>query len=498
MANQVAPRLSGDDYQHLYSWLFVLELKMPRKEVQLVTIEDERAGSMDDVTVQSLIGSAQSSRFYQIKYHVDHRGEYSSDVLLENKDGRKSLWEKFWESWQLLRAQDPNRVIELHLLSNWTWDSNDKFRVYIDGDNNSIKGEFLLAHPKSEGGLIRERLQDSLGANNQDFAQFVSSLRFSLGYDCRNDLENRTAERMEWMGLKSDVSALKIAIGIVRHWIQTKTHKVTLAVLDQALRAHDLYKPQEAEKAITVFLTTIKDQKFEIEPDYMVDWRHHFQGTELKKGHHPKDPEDWNRRLLPELEQLEARINIEHDIRLIRARGLARLSAWSAFGYVFSEVARYTIEVDQTGKLWRTDAPRSKDFEIIVSGNGAFPEGEILDGEGETVAVGISITGSLDDDVRAYLGKRTEKVAALLLLRPERNLGSECVSCAGDVVALAHGVKDSIRAFVKKWKAKRLLLFYFGPLSGACFIGHRLNAVCEKIQILEDQQPGYAPSFILQ
>ncbi len=26
MANQVAARLSGDDYQHLYAWQFVLEL----------------------------------------------------------------------------------------------------------------------------------------------------------------------------------------------------------------------------------------------------------------------------------------------------------------------------------------------------------------------------------------------------------------------------------------------------------------------------------------
>jgi len=69
---------------------------------------------------------------------------------------------------------------------------------------------------------------------------------------------------------------------------------------------------------------------------------------------------------------------------------------------------------------------------------------------------------------------------------------------ASDVVALADGVKNSIRVFVKKWNATRLLLFYFGPLSGACFIGHRLNAVCREIQIIEDQQPGYAPSFLLR
>lgn len=50
MANQVAARLKGDDYQYLYAWQFVLELKMPRWKVRLVTIEDALAGSVDDVT----------------------------------------------------------------------------------------------------------------------------------------------------------------------------------------------------------------------------------------------------------------------------------------------------------------------------------------------------------------------------------------------------------------------------------------------------------------
>jgi hypothetical protein len=60
----------------------------------------------------------------------------------------------------------------------------------------------------------------------------------------------------------------------------------------------------------------------------------------------------------------------------------------------------------------------------------------------------------------------------------------------------ADGVKARMRAFVQRWNATRVLLFSFGPLSGACCIGHSLNAVCRDIQIMEDQQPGYAPSFL--
>ncbi len=51
MARQVAARLAGDDYQHLFAWMHVLELLMPKRRVAKVVVEDEAAGSADDVTL---------------------------------------------------------------------------------------------------------------------------------------------------------------------------------------------------------------------------------------------------------------------------------------------------------------------------------------------------------------------------------------------------------------------------------------------------------------
>ena len=58
---------------------------------------------------------------------------------------------------------------------------------------------------------------------------------------------------------------------------------------------------------------------------------------------------------------------------------------------------RYTIEVDQQNEHWRTDATSSPDF-MLTAVEGL--DGEVLDGEGETVAVGISISGPIAADVR--------------------------------------------------------------------------------------------------
>lgn len=496
MANQVAARLSGDDYQHLYSWYFVLELLMPQKNVRRVTIEDALAGSVDDVTVQHEVGTSKPDMFYQVKYHVDQRGEYSTQALIEHKPNETSLLEKFWRTWKLLRANDAKRPIQLHLVSNWAWDSKDKLKTCICGHDNSISEDFLTASPRSAVGKLRKQWQDALQASDQDFAAFIHCLHFRLGFDCADELESRVTERMERLHLKTDLASLKVVTGIIRDWIKRGKQSLTRDDVEQTLKQNDLYQPEDSERCVTIYLSTIKAQKFDLAPDHILDWRDYFVGDPNKKGHQLSDPTQWNGLLLPELQELEAQVNTETECRLVRARGLARLSAWFAFGFCFSEVARYTIEVDQQGNLWRTDAASTDDFEVLIGG--ARQEEEILDGEGETVAVGISVTGSLEHDVRSYLAGRTDKVAALLFLHPSRELGRDCLRSAGEVVALANGVKEHARAFAKRWKARKLLLFYFGPLSGACFLGHRLNAVCQEIQIMEDQQPGYAPAFLLR
>ena len=84
------------------------------------------------------------------------------------------------------------------------------------------------------------------------------------------------------------------------------------------------------------------------------------------------------------------------------------------------------------------------------------------------MAGGISITGSLDEDVRKHLATTPGLgVAALLLIRSERELGRDALRNPGDAVALYRAVKVQMREFVKRWNAKRLLLYYFGTLSGA-------------------------------
>lgn len=488
MANQVAARLAGDDYQHLFGWWYLLELLLPSRRLGSVTIEDPGAAHVDDITMVYAPEAARPDLFFQIKYHVDQRSQYSTDSLLESKGKGKSLLRKFHDTWRTLRGQ--GHPIELRLVTNWTWDATDRVSGCIRGEDCSLSEDFFTASPQSAVGTARERWRSHLSVDEEEFRGFARSLRLRLGFDCAEDLETRVAERMESLGLHHDRSALLVGVGIVRDLVKQGRGAQRRGDVESLLASHNLYLPPNAEPGTTVYLSTVKQQKFEISPDHLLDWRGLFEGDERKRGHRVLDPTAWNARMLPELLELEAQINTTSTGRLIRARGLARLSAWFAFGHTFSDVARYTVEVDQQGKLWRTDEPPSG-LTVLEYGRE-----QIAGGDPSAVAVGISVTGRLEDDVRAHL-EATCAARAVLFVRPDRDLGCECFGSAADVAAFARGAKERIRAFVKEHGALRLLLFYFGPLSGACFLGHQLNAIAREILVMEDQQPGYDPAFLL-
>lgn len=482
-------RIAGDDYQHLIAWWYLLELLLRGRLIRHVSVEDPDAGSVDDVTVTYEKNSARPNLFVQVKYHVDQRGQYSTDTLLAAKGNGRSLLQKFYDSWRTL-GPEQDRPVELRLVSNWTWDRADRVSQCIRGADNALSDNFFTASPGSAVGKARERWRDHLSLSDEEFRAFGRTLRLRIGFDCSEELEDRARERMMLLDLRQDRAALLTGVGIVRTLVKEGRPALERADVEALLAEHDLYLPADAERATTVYLSTVKAQRFDIPPDYLLDWRAYFEGDEHKKGHRVLDPAAWNGKMLPELLTLEKQLDTGSTARLIRARGLARLSAWFAFGHTFSDVARYTIEVDQQGKLWRTDAPPS----ALTVVEHASDQSEGC--EPSTVAVGISVTGPLEEDVLADL-RATRAASAVLFLRPDGGLGHECFSSAGDVTAFARAAKERIRAFVKSHEAQRLLLYYFGPLSGACFLGHQLNAVAREIQIMEDQQPSYAPAFVL-
>jgi len=502
MANQVIPRLTGDDYQHLYGWWKALLLLKDSEKVSHVRLEDPDAGSVDDVTVyrypQGRLPDEFFHYFFQVKYHANHTAQYGIDNLLEHKPNGTSLLKKFHRTWKDLRTSRPQEPVLLHLVSNWSWNSgDDDLGRFVSGNDDRLTEGFFTAGPRAHAGKLRERLREHLEIDEEELALFLRSIKFELGAGCWKSIRERVSERMEHLNLKHDEAALITCSGIVRKWIIEGGGDITREVLERLLQENHLYEERPANSGTSIYLTTIQTRAFPLKPDYILDWRDYFEGASNRKGHRIRRQEDWDEKLMPALHQIESEV-AHRESRLIRARGFARLSAWFGFGYVFSSVAGYTIEVQQSeDRFWRSDHQPSSGLTMDVQ-----REVQLLDhanGQaGDTqVACGISVTGDLSEDVLKDL-QHCERVESVLFLQPSVGLGTNAFQSAGDVVAFVDQSKRLIREFVKRHGGTELLLYFFGPLSGACFLGQHLNAICQSIVIMEDQQPGYAPAFHLE
>lgn len=490
MSNSTSRR-AGDEYQDIYGWFRALELLRPARKVGLVSIEDTTAGFFDDVTVHPEPGTSHVSEFVQVKFHVDEAGSYSTDVLMtkRTRNNRYTLLQKAWNTWTALREENPE--LQLLLISTWSWDHRDPIATHLRRGSR-LEAEFVEGRCEREGMESRAKWYEHLGSPNPDlFKEFLRSLRFRIGYPATEELMAWTAERMELVGLKRDEATLFACGRQIHVWISEGKETIRKADMLEAIERLNL-KDADAtplEPSISLYIHTIRKEPLEVDGDYELDWRDYFDGEEWLRGHRVNDPDVWNKVMLPELIEVRKRAATDSASRLLRARGLARLSAWFAIGYVFSPLAGYKIEVEQNDERWRNDAAPSDDL--------ALAEEPIEDrgGDPDVLAVGVSLTGDLAGDVRKYLAEVGEPAGKLLLVSTNRGLG-RTLRNAGDVTALADQLQKRIRT-VLGHRPKRVHLFYFGPLAGAAFIGARLNAIAQVVQIYEDQNPGYTPSFTL-
>jgi hypothetical protein len=385
-----------------------------------------------------------------------------------------------------LREENPG--LQLLLITTYPWDPNDPIAEHIRYAKRLTTG-FVDGVITGDAKAARDSWWEHIGSPEEDpFRQFLGSMQFRTGYPATAELIDWTAERMEYQGLRCERNDVLDGGRQIYEWIVAGKDTITQEDMLAAIEARSLRNPEATlEPSVALSLHTILKEPLESDGDWELDWRDYFEGQEWLRGHRVHDPAVWNEVMLPEIVKTRESIASDTSCRLLRVRGKARLSAWFAIGWVFSRVAGWTIEVDQNGQRWRNDATPSPDLTLI-------DQLEERGGEKGVLAVGLSITGDLSSEVRAYLKDAGEPADKLLLVQTNLGLGVTAMRSDGDVTALAQLSRDQIRTVLGE-RPKRVLLFYFGPLSGAAFIGAQLNAVAEEIQVYEDQLPGYAPSF---
>ena len=177
--------------------------------------------------------------------------------------------------------------------------------------------------------------------------------------------------------------------------------------------------------------------------------------------------QDWKDVLLPELKEARKQIKKYRQMRTVRMRKHA-ISSALAFGWVFSAVAEFEIEIEHNGKVWTTDAHSNEgvpDYDscIVASINPEMPH----------LVVSIGIMRDISADVDSFLaGTCLEQVSRL-------NIVSRMpIACSEQANAIVNKFKLAIAEAVQLLPAcSTIHLFYAGPIHFAAFLAHRLNAL---------------------
>lgn len=219
MGNQSAARLHGDDYQHLYSWLEILDLLDPNTVIGHVWVENPHAAAADDLTIHPKDPTVHPTKYIQIKAHMDLSETYTmAKLATPPRPGSKSLLQSLWESWQKLKTVQLGEL-EIWLVSDWLADGDSLGRFIR---NRQFTDDFLAKSSNTRTNVGKECAEWKTHLyveDHQEFTDFCCNLHFRLGYQ-KEHLWKLVQAEMRSHGLKWENKHIRNGIGIIRDWIQ--------------------------------------------------------------------------------------------------------------------------------------------------------------------------------------------------------------------------------------------------------------------------------------
>jgi SMODS-associated and fused to various effectors sensor domain len=471
--------LQGHDYQHLFAWYHALRMLDPSADVTGIAVEAEHAGNVDDVVVRR---GAATDEHYQVKYSVDGQHPIDHDwwITPANPNGKSPL-QRFWNSWQLLSR--PGQRPRLGLYTNRPIDVTDPVLALQDGYTGTLGPRLRQVTPGSKAGRGLKTWADHLQVTEPDLLDMLDHFTLLTGQAGWAEFQVRVSDRMAAVGLKRDDLAVEQGVRAIHAWVTAGRRELDRETLAAEVMRRGLHG--EARQA-TLVVQAIDRDPWAAGATVSLDWVSLFAGDHPRERRQLHDPRHWNERLLPELEQAERSIRgLAFDRVLIR--GSMRLPAWFATGIAFGDTRNVRVASMQRDQRWGSEVAPA-DFPVRAS---------CVDvGAGSELAIGLSITSDLSDDVQAFLLNSELAIGRFVVITPAQGASRTAISDAAEAMGCALAVRKVVRDQVRETGARKVHLFFSVPAGGALLLGHIWNRI-PHTQVYEDLNPSYAPAFLI-
>lgn len=473
-------RISGDDYQHVFTWIHALKLLVEEEGISRIEFEADAAGNVDDLVIHRTDGSA---LYHQIKFVVTQKEPltHSWFTTLAGEAKRTSL-QRFYDSFKKLTASDGRRPDLAFHTNRWPA-AGDPLLTHVSGRRSKLVPYLLKAGKQSESSRVRREWAAHLDVNDEELIEFLEHFEIHAGRADFYELQDQCGWVMGAVGFRRDQTALQSLVGRLRELIGEGVRELSADDVREIGAALDLLAG--ATRA-TLLVQAIERDPWPEAATVALDWVDLFQGDTPNERRQLKDPREWNEVLRPELRAAVDRLKRgRHED--IYVHGAMRLSTGLLVGSQLSEVAGFRVAVKSREGEWCSDGDQSGfELERVPS--------EI--GQGDEVAVALAISQDIGQDVIAYLIEKQLPIHQLWVYSPKKGASRKSVADASKGLAAAAQVSSGLRENTRG--GTRLHLFQACPLAMSVMVGHLWNRM-PATQLYDDLGPGrgYAETFLL-
>ncbi len=472
LASASGARLAGDDYQHVFTLLHAVRLLGETFGVTRVMMEVSDTGNVDDLVVEY---SERPTLYHQVKFSRV-AGEPIDHTWFTDKGGAtRSPLQRFYDSYLKLTVDDTPP--EMALVTNRVPPPGDPVFKHLEGRDGLLVPRWAAAQDAASR-EVRGAWAEHLQITEDQLLAMLDHFKVMVGTGSLEQLRERCAEAMMAVGLRGDIEAVTLAHAEIRERIQRGETELDQDAMSEIVTRLALAGDQ---RTATLAVQGIDRLAYPDSATHTIDWVDAYEGDEPRARRRLRS-EDALSEMTQDLRRAREALSAA-GYSHARLGGAFRLGTAFALGAALSRTAGFELSMRQGAELWET-------LGDTVSAQVAVEPHEV--GQGQEVAICLSISADIAEDVLAHIRAEGIPVARMLAVSPTAGASRDSVPSAAHARGLAQALLDQARSGSRD--AGRLHLFQAQPNALAMMLGHIWNRVPPTL-VYEDLNPGYQATF---
>ena len=478
MARAIAARTQGDDYQARFFWFEACRLFEPRSVVESISYENPNLKFFDDVslTYKSAVpgerGESIWADHHQLKFHVDHSEQFSCDALLDpDFIGAKTSLLLRLRDFQNAFPPEP-KAYRVYVNAPWGIRPDDPLGKLISTQGGEFRLHVLFdgRSDRTAMGKVRKKWRDHLQIEDDaTLKRIVAPLRLETSYFTLNKLREFLNARLRLVGLKPvpDDARSHPYDDLIRKLHQAGRTEFRAGDLREICKQEGLLQGDSVseDKRLVFGLRSFMRwaEHMEDETDHLLCLVQHFDNRNVR------DPRLWNEAIIPEVRGFlsQMRPGSSYELQMDTHSSIAFLAGFFLPSKSGVDVipTQKTLGVKSVWQVRPTEVPSPPQPKFWTIKSIPCSPGQ------SDVALALSATHDVREDVRLYVQKHLQSVGRILEFTIGPSPSSTAIRDGTHALTLAQAVESEIRKRTPSERSSKLHIFVAGPNAFVFFLG---------------------------